>query len=66
MKDPRELLISIFDYIEEQLKDIDPRGYNLAKIQGVKLVPTEISKLPGVVIDEKLDGDHIWIRVKRL
>jgi len=66
MKDPRELLISIFDYIEEQLKDIDPRGYNLAKIQGVKLVPTEISKLPGFVIDEKLDGDHIWIRVKRL
>jgi very-short-patch-repair endonuclease len=66
MKTPRDLLKSIFSYIEEQLKDIDPRGFHLGKLKGFKTTPAELRPLPGVDFDLKEAGDHIWIRVKRL
>lgn len=66
MSEPRELLKSLFGYIEEQLKEIDPRGYHLSKIDGFKLVPNEVSQLPRVDLDVKTEGDHVWMRVCRL
>src|SRR5690242_12561310 len=66
MSNPRDLLQSLFSYIEEQLKDINPRGYQLEKIPGTKIIPTEIAQLPGVDLDLNIAGDHIWVRVKRL
>ena len=66
MSEPRELLKSLFGYIEEQLKDVDPRGYHLSKIDGFKLVPNEVSQLPRVDLDVKTEGDHVWMRICRL
>src|SRR4051794_13391847 len=66
MTDPRDLLKGLFAYIEEQLKDVDPRGYRLSRITDAKLVPSEVSALPGVQLDIKTAGDHIWLRVERL
>ena len=66
MSEPRELLKSLFGYIEEQLKEIDPRGYHLPKIDGFKLVPNEVSQRPRVDLDGKTEGDHVWMRVCRL
>jgi AAA domain len=66
MTDPRDLLKGLFAYIEEQLKDVDPRGYRLNRISDAKLIPSEVSALPGVQLDIRTEGDHIWLRVERL
>ena len=34
MPESRDLLRQVFDYIGEQLKNVDPRGYNLANQVG--------------------------------
>jgi very-short-patch-repair endonuclease len=66
MTEPRDLLKGLFAYIEEQLKDVDPRGYRLSRIFDAKLIPSEVNALPGVQLDIRAEGDHIWLRVERL
>lgn len=66
MKQPHELLHRLLDYITEQAKDIDPRGFRLANVKGFIRRPTDIAGLPGVETDVKVVGDHIWLRIARL
>lgn len=54
----------MFEYIGEQLKDIDPRGFQLSK--GFRCNPQDVSGLPGVDLDIRLQGDHVWLRIARL
>jgi hypothetical protein len=63
---PRELLKRLFEYIGEQLKDVDPRGFQLQKHAGFLRGPESISGLPGVNLDLREEGDHVWLQVYRL
>jgi len=62
---PRNLLRRLFEYIGEQLKDVDPRGYHLSRLD-FRCQPADVAGLPGVELDLRLEGDHIWLRVARL
>ena len=64
--DPRSLLQKLLAYIEEQAKQIDPHAYRLAAIRGFIRHPHEISGLPNVDFDIKVEGDHVWLRVARI
>lgn|GEM_PF-1208196 len=61
-----QLLSKLLDYVLEQAKDIDPRGFNLAGHKGFKRARPDLQGLPGVDFDIKIEGDHIWLRVARL
>jgi len=62
----RELLWQLLGYVAEQIKDIDPRGFQLSKDAGFGCGPADIRGLPGVEMDIRVEGDHIWMRVSRL
>ena len=64
--EPRNLLVRLFEYIEEQTKNIDPRGFNLSKTSGFRCKPQDIVSLPGIELDIKPEGDHVWLRINRL
>lgn len=66
MPDPRGLLISLLDYIKEQAKQINPKGYRLTSGKGFLRERNEIAGLPGVEFDIRVEGDHVWLRVPRL
>ena len=66
MSSPRELLYHLLDYIREQAKDVDPRGYRLSATKDFLLRRDQLVGLPGVEFDLKVEGDHIWLRVRRL
>lgn len=63
---PRDLLQRLFEYIEEQVKEIDPRGFQLSKQAGFRRNPEDVAGLPGVSMDLQMEGDHIWLKVDRL
>ncbi|MHB2019857.1 MAG: AAA domain-containing protein [Candidatus Xenobia bacterium] len=64
---PRDLLRRLFEYIGEQLKEVDPRGFQLSKHGGFRCEPNDIAGLPGVELDLRLvEGDYVWLRVSRL
>jgi len=62
----RDLLHRLLDYIGEQAKSIDPRGYRLDPTKGYLRRPESLAGLPGIEFDQKVAGDHIWLRVARL
>jgi very-short-patch-repair endonuclease len=62
----RLLLHRLLDYIREQAKEVDPRGYRLAAVKGFVRRSDELTGLPGVESDLKVAGDHIWLRIPRL
>jgi hypothetical protein len=64
--EPRRLLQRLLEYIEEQAKEIDPRGYCLSQAKGFIRRRENIAALPGVDYDIKVEGDHVWLRVSRL
>ena len=66
MSEPRSLLHRLLDYIGEQAKDIDPRGFRLSAVKGFIRRPADIAGLPGIETDIKMAGDHIWLRIPRL
>ena len=66
MSEPRSLLHRLLDYIAEQAKDIDPRGFRLSAVKGFIRHPADIAGLPGVETDVKVAGDHVWLRIPRL
>jgi len=66
MSEPRSLLHRLLDYIAEQAKDIDPRGFRLSTVKGFLRRPADIAGLPGIETDLKVAGDHIWLRIQRL
>jgi len=67
---PRELLHRLFVYIEEQLKTVDPRGFQITKSStpnnGRLFFPRDLANLPGVHFDVQEPGDHVWLKVDRL
>ena len=64
--EPRSLLKRLFEYIGEQLKVVDPKGFQLQKHSGFLKFPADIAGLPGVQSDLRKQGDHIWLQVDRL
>ena len=66
MSTPRELLHRLLDYIREQANEVDPRAYRLSAIKDFLRMREELAGLPGVESDLKVEGDHIWLRIRRL
>src|SRR5581483_5925025 len=60
------LLTRLLDYIVEQGKEIDPRAYVLTGASDFRRFPKDLAGLPGVDLDRKVEGDHIWLQVARL
>lgn len=60
------LLTKLLDYVLEQDKDIDPRGFKLSGYKGFARAKSDLQGLPGVDFDLKIEGDHTWLRVQRL
>jgi len=60
------LLIRLLDYIVEQSKEVDPKSYVLLSASDFKLFPKDLTGLPCVYLDRKVEGDHIWLQVARL
>ncbi|QIN62612.1 REase [Caballeronia sp. SBC1] len=60
------LLTKLLDYVIEQSKDIDPRGFKLSGADGFLRTSADLRALPGVDLDMKVEGDHVWLRVARL
>ena len=63
---PRDLLKDLLEYIEEQAKEIDPKGYRLSAAKGFVRRHTDLVGLPGLEFDLRPEGDHIWLRLARL
>lgn len=61
-----DLLSKLLDYVLEQDKDVDPRGFKLAGYKGFLRGKPDLQGLPGVDFDIKTEGDHTWLRVARL
>lgn len=61
-----QLLSQLLDYVLEQDKDIDPRGFKLATQKGFIKGKPDLQGLPGVDFDIKVEGDHTWLRIARL
>jgi hypothetical protein len=60
------LLTKLLDYVVEQSKEIDPRAYVLTGASDFRRFPKDLVGLPGVELDRKVEGDHIWLQVARL
>ena len=60
------LLTKLLDYVIEQSKDIDPRGFTLSGTDRFLRTSGDLRDLPGVALDVKVEGDPIWLRVDRL
>jgi very-short-patch-repair endonuclease len=61
-----QLLSQLLDYVLEQDKDIDPRGFKLSTHKGFIKSKPDLQGLPGVDFDIKVEGDHTWLRISRL
>lgn len=61
-----DLFIRLLHYIIEQGKKIDPRAYVLTNASDFRRFPLNLAGLPGVDLDRKVEGDHIWLQVARL
>jgi len=66
MTSPRDLLKGLLEYIEEQAKEIDPRGYRISDAKGFVRRNTDLAGLPGLEFDLRPEGDHIWLRLARI
>lgn len=64
--DASQLLSGLLDYVLEQDKEIDPRGFKLSAHKGFLKGKSDLQGLPGVDFDIKLEGDHVWLRIARL
>lgn len=60
------LLNKLLNYVLEQDKGVDPRGFTLSQYKGFIRAKPDLQGLPGVDLDIKVEGDHIWLRVARL
>lgn len=60
------LMGRLLDYVVEQSKDIDPRAYTLTGVSDFRRFPKDLQALPGVELDRKVEGDHVWLQVQRL
>lgn len=61
-----ELLTKLLDYVREQDKKVNPNGFKLKGSAGFMRSKETLAHLPGVELDVKTQGDHVWLRVARL
>ncbi|MDP1605097.1 MAG: very short patch repair endonuclease, partial [Rhodocyclaceae bacterium] len=66
MNSPRDLLKGLLEYIEEQAKAIDPKGYRLSAAKEFVRRNIDLAGLPGLEFDLRPEGDHIWLHLARL
>jgi len=66
MNSPRDLLKDLLEYIEEQAKVVDPRGYRISSIKGLVRHNDNLAGLPGLEFDLQPEGDHVWLHLDRL
>lgn len=66
MSEPRELLVELLNYIKEQAKVIDPRGFVLGGANTFLRRRKDVTGIQGVEFDLRVESDHIWMRVLRL
>jgi very-short-patch-repair endonuclease len=66
MKSPRDLLKGLLEYIEEQAKEIDPKGYRISAAKGFVRRNADFAGLPGLEFDLRPESDHIWLKLARL
>lgn len=63
---PHLRLRQLLDYVLEQDKDINPRGFHLSTHSGFVRSAALLADLPGVTLDQDVAGDHVWLRVERI
>jgi len=65
---PAALLTSLLDYVLEQARSVDPRGFDLARATDFVAPRAAIAGLPGVALQAVAgdDADPVWMRVERL
>lgn len=66
MNSAATLLHKLLGYIQEQAKEIDPRGFRLSTSKHLLWRREALAGLPGVEFDLKVAGDHVWLRLQRL
>lgn len=60
------LLTQLLNYVLEQDKEIDPRGFRLQGHKGFLKTRRDVQGLPGVDFNIQVEGDHVWMQVARL
>lgn len=60
------LLTQLLNYVLEQDKEVDPRGFRLQGYKGFVKTRRDLQGLPGVDFNIQLEGDHVWLQVARL
>lgn len=63
MSEPRELLVGLLEYIKEQAKVVDPRGFVLGRADSFLRKRVDVAGLIGVEFDLRVEADHVWMRV---
>lgn len=66
MVDPRERLVCLLDYIKEQTKEVDPKGYRLTSSKGFLCRSGDIAACPVLSLTFALLETMFWLRVSRL
>jgi len=66
MSNSPNLLVQLLNYVVEQAREIDPQVFKLAGHKGFIRQKPALAGLPGVDFDQKVEGDHVWLRVDRL
>jgi very-short-patch-repair endonuclease len=66
MKQAKQLLVGLLDYIGEQAKLVKPEGFQLATHSGLKYGPLDLAGLPALTFDGNPDTDAVWLRIERL
>lgn len=66
IKSPTALLGSLLDYILEQARQVNPRGFRIANHADFKAQRSLVAGLPGVELDCGSTEEPVWLRVPRL
>ncbi|MDO8729407.1 MAG: AAA domain-containing protein [bacterium] len=66
MSNSSGLLVKLLDYVVEQSKGTDLSAFKLTGSKDFLRFKPALAGLPGVNFDQKVEGDHIWLRVDRL
>lgn len=66
MKQAKQLLVGLLDYIGEQAKLVKPEGFQLAKLAGPKYVHSDLAGLPALRFNVNEAGERAWLRMERL
>lgn len=65
-KSPNALLGSLLDYVLEQARQVNPRGFRIASHADFKAHRSLVAGLPDVELDCGSAEEPVWLRVPRL